>query len=363
MFDSRHYVPLLKGKEGEFGALRELSAGAKERITPLIDVLRVAWDWEKDQPKKPLHKHLETIAKKIAQAWDEERSLFVDLFNIEPDERTADGTHPMRCLMDMLRKIGRSAIPVTGLDRDKAYQLAVRAGARLHSTGACIRLLTEDMEDIDSLDETIAGLLKALDLEASDAHLLLDFRHLEAENAEDAAHLAVAIINSLDAIDEFKTLTVAGSAFPGSLKDIDSLTIEALPRTELDVWQEVLSKAERPPTFGDYGICHPDFLDLDPRTFKLGGAIRYTLEDKWLIVKGGTFKKYKHDQFHDLARALTRHTSYMGHRYSWGDNYIAECAKRNVSTGNLMTWRKVGTNHHLTYVGQQVSKLGALQGA
>ena len=34
MFDHTHYVPILKGKEGEFSALRELKAETKDLLTP-----------------------------------------------------------------------------------------------------------------------------------------------------------------------------------------------------------------------------------------------------------------------------------------------------------------------------------------
>ena len=39
MFDyNKHYVPNLKGRQGEYGALETLSLAIKRRLTPLIEI-------------------------------------------------------------------------------------------------------------------------------------------------------------------------------------------------------------------------------------------------------------------------------------------------------------------------------------
>ena len=47
----------------------------------------------------------------------------------------------------------------------------------------------------------------------------------------------------------------------------------------------------------------------------------------------------------------------MGPEFSEGDRYISECAGGSAGTGNLTTWRKVGTNHHLEKVVRDISSL------
>lgn len=44
MFPLNDYVPILKGKDGEYGALGSLSPEEKERITPLIEIPPIPWD-------------------------------------------------------------------------------------------------------------------------------------------------------------------------------------------------------------------------------------------------------------------------------------------------------------------------------
>lgn len=43
-----------------------------------------------------------------------------------------------------------------------------------------------------------------------------------------------------------------------------------------------------------------------------------------------------------------------------GDEYIAKCADGNVSSGNLETWIRVDTIHHLTLVSDQIANTVAI---
>src|SRR6185503_18493121 len=110
------------------------------------------------------------------------------------------------------------------------------------------------------------------------------------------------------------------------------------------------------PSFGDYAISSPDLLDdVDPRMMKLSAAIRYTTDSDWLLIKAGLLRKKGFGQFHDLSKFLLGRPEYKGSSHCWGDEYISLCAVRTQQPGSLMIWRKVGTNHHLTLVQQQVA--------
>lgn len=68
MFGSSHYVPILKGKEGEFKALSTLSSAAKARLTPFIDIPRRDKDFKSNLPKPNLDTYLQKKAVKIHKA-------------------------------------------------------------------------------------------------------------------------------------------------------------------------------------------------------------------------------------------------------------------------------------------------------
>lgn len=49
---------------------------------------------------------------------------------------------------------------------------------------------------------------------------------------------------------------------------------------------------------------------------------------------------------------------FYGREFSWGDNFIFECAQ-GVHTGNLRQWVTVDTNHHIRLVSEQLANLDA----
>src|SRR5258708_7679806 len=109
--------------------------------------------------------------------------------------------------------------------------------------------------------------------------------------------------------------------------------------------------------FGDYAIAHPVTKELDPRTMQMSASIRYTTQNNWLVLKGRNVRQYGFDQYFDLSRALVERIEYSGRDFSWGDKYIADCATGMEGPGNATTWRKVGTNHHLTLVTREIANL------
>ena len=58
MFGYKHYVPILKGKDGEFRALARLTPSVRRKITPFIDIPRVDYDINTNKPKDPIQVHL-----------------------------------------------------------------------------------------------------------------------------------------------------------------------------------------------------------------------------------------------------------------------------------------------------------------
>ena len=104
MFNHLHYVPLLKGKQGEYGALRELADAAKERLTPLVDVSPIPWDYDKEKPAKSIESHLKSVPVNIAKTWGKQRPIFLDLYYVEPGETTKDGRHPLTWILEKARE-------------------------------------------------------------------------------------------------------------------------------------------------------------------------------------------------------------------------------------------------------------------
>jgi len=355
MFDCNHYVPILKGKRGEFRALGELFVDKKKFLTPLIDVPRIPLNQKLD-----IGKHLSKIVVFAKKNWGEKDPIFVDLFDIDLELRLKNGDHPANYVLQEMRKAKVKIIPVTGLERDNEYNNAIAREIVIDQRGACVRILKDDLELIDEFEDKLFELLGRLNISPSETHLIIDFRALNNQDIRLMANMIVSTINKLPNIKQWQTLTIAGSGFPENLINIEPNSNARIPRTEFAIWKLVVSQKQklgRIPTFGDYGIVYPDLPDLDFSKINPGGKIRYTTNNEWLVFRGQSFKKHpeKWGQYKTLAQKVVIAGDYLGPKFSWGDQYLFNCANGNASTGNLETWVKVDTNHHLNFVIDQIS--------
>ena len=138
---------------------------------------------------------------------------------------------------------------------------------------------------------------------------------------------------------------------------------EIVPRYEWRLYKVLVNNFKkaglRIPAFGDYAISHPKVLELDMRITKPSATIRYTTEDGWFIIKGENVRDKKYEQYRVLCKKLIDFKYYYGSAFSWGDNFVQECASGRGKTGNLSTWRQVGTNHHIMKVIQDIASFYA----
>ena len=79
------YTPIIKGKEGEFLALRETFAETKTEIIPLIEFIKFT-------EKKSTEKTIEDFCKKITDNWGTDLPIFIDTLENE-DVETAENVH------------------------------------------------------------------------------------------------------------------------------------------------------------------------------------------------------------------------------------------------------------------------------
>lgn len=360
MFDHSHYVPILKGKAGEYGALRDLDPDVKERLTPLIEVPSISWDYENEKPAKTVSEHVASVTPNIVKHWGTERTIFVDLLWIPSSEFMADGSHPLSYVFDSARSVGLQMIPVTGLSRDRNYQYAVRETIARDRRGVCIRLESPDFEELLDIDATIETFLNSLGVSPGDTDLMIDFKEISAGQASPLTIAIISILNSLPDIMGWRSITLSASAFPLNLSNLDSSSVSTIPRAEWTIWESLArkrGKLPRLPTFGDYAISHPDMVEIDPRMMRMSAQLRYTIETDWLIFKGRNVRDYGYEQFGDICRDVAARPEFSGEAFSKGDAFIANCGAGYGGPGNATTWRRIGTNHHLTLVVRQIASL------
>ena len=358
-FDHRHYVPMLRARQGEFGALSEIGVPSKSKMTPLFDVPAAPWDSDKEAPSKPIHEYLPTFPEKIRKSWGL-GFCFVDLLDLE-GEFMPDGGHPVSSFFKQASDEDMNAIPVVGLQRSQQYLIAVRDTVRRDGRGVCVRVDNSDLENPGSLSNGLNDLLTFLGLKREQCDLIFDLKTITPETRGPIVFAMNTILGLLPGIENWRTLTLAGSSFPDSMKDVPAYTLHQLPRVEWEIWSTITSRGSLPrlPTYGDYCVASPSSIGdgIDPRMMRMSANLRYTLDTTWLLLKGRNVRNHGYDQFRDLCSQLVESNHFRGQEFSWGDNFIYEASQKLAGPGNASTWRKVGTSHHLALVKHQIANL------
>lgn len=355
-FGPQHYVPLLKGKAGEFKALQSITAYDLRDLTPFIDVPVVG--------TAAPEQHYAAQFGYLRDHWGERGAAFVDSRLVQAGVRAADGSHPVLQLFRRAADAGIAVIPASGLRREDAYQQSVRAGAEMLRQGVCLRL--EDADLTPALETDVARWMDAMGVGPEQVDLVLDLRDVAAGSERSRAIAARATVAELPFLDAWRTFTLASGAFPAQPGAMEPLVPRRFPRVDWGLWQAVTAQlpgGTRRPSYGDYAIAHPDMAEFDPRTVNVPVALRYTTATDFLVMKAGSFKKAGGGPFLDLCARLVRMPEFSGGSFSAGDRYIEASAQLLKRGGNPQKWREVGTSHHLTMVVMQLRSMSSSSAA
>ncbi len=346
MLKTTQYVPVLKWRQGEYQALFRLDAAVKDRIVPLIEVTPPEWDFELAKQAKSIDEHLVKFAPRLKQKWGE-RLAYLYAGHIPDGQTMADGSHPVTYLLDSARAEGGRLIPVTTLTRPATFQNAVKNAIAVDGRGFALRCGLEELTDPD-FSNNLATLCAILGTSLSNVDVILDLGAPAFQSG--FAHMISAVINYTPALSAVRNLVVVATAFPEQFKAVPTLLV-TFPRREWDLYKEIIGLAPaRIPVFGDYAIAVPELVSGDMRLLKPSATVRYATNGAWIIAKGTNVRDNGFGQFQNCCAAIRKDAAYLGPSYSPGSQYIADCSVGTVSTGNLTTWRWVGTNHHITKI-------------
>jgi len=184
MDSSTRYVPVLKGRDGEYGALQTLSESVWHVLTPVLELPPIPWDFEADRPARSIDAHLKKVGQKIERAWGTDRDIFVDLIWISETERMANSQHPLDFVFSALRARSVKAVPVIGLVRGDEYLRACRSIIGQDRRGVCLRIQREDFVDFPDTRSRIEEVMRSVDVSAGGVDLLLDLRSLTQRSIE-----------------------------------------------------------------------------------------------------------------------------------------------------------------------------------
>ncbi len=344
------YVPVLKWRQGEYQALMRLHETHRQHVVPLIEVTPPEWDFEEGRPKKTLAQQLEPFASRLKVKWGSQPA-FLDTHLLKPTDRMPGGLHPLTYLLEGTRADGAQLIPVTGLERDVAHYDAVRAAASLDEFGIAVRCSLDEIADPD-FSTSFTSVVGHLGVGPSDVDLIVDLAAKNFEPLNDLVDLVSALFQSDPVYGQVRSLILIGTSFPNSMGDIKGPS-QTVPRMEWKLYKQLVAGLPadfQPPTFGDYTISSADIPGGDMRLLKPAASVRYTIDDAWLITKGSNVRDNGFEQFRDRCGDVVASGKALPPGYSAGSDYVRGCHAKTEKTGNLTTWRWVGTNHHITKV-------------
>lgn len=130
-------------------------------------------------------------------------------------------------------------------------------------------------------------------------------------------------------------------------------------RSEWNLWRGELyanrQNLPRLPTYSDCALQHPKGVEgFDPRIMQVSAAIRYTLPQDWLLIKGESTRTVPPSkQFPDLATQLVYgffRRDFAGPSHCPGCDSMKAAADDAPGFGSAEAWRRLGTIHHVKSV-------------
>jgi hypothetical protein len=346
------YVPVLKGRQGEFAALPELQEFTRERILPLVEIV----PGPDDEPTT-LRQVIDKSVRKL-RSWAGRR-LLLDSGLLPADVLVGEGVGAVAfAVMRAHELAGANATPVVRLnDEPLAYSDATAIHGD-YTGGIALRLGTEDLEDDpEDVVEALRDVLQALSVGPSDVDLVFDLGPVSGDLAVHAGARFVAdLLRALPTPDDWREVIVTSGAFPADLSFVESWRLGEPLRYDAQLYDRLQQRRRLPrlPLYGDYAVAHP-VMSNGP-AFSAPPQLRYTVADRWLTMKGGRNDPRGHEQFYVVCEHIRDHPEFVGAALGQADDRIANA--RQHGPGNTSTWRQIGTTHHLDYVVQRITTLG-----
>jgi len=328
------YVPILKGKSAEYGALESCTS---DRLVPLVEVTAP-----------------ETAASAITRAWSHpDDVIWVHSLNFG-DAEEVDFAGSIESLFDALRGVV-PVVPVITVSEGPATLLAIKRIITTDDRGVVLRIDAEDIldEDLDTSAD-IESTLEELGLHPGKVDLVIDAGLLEG-SAKVQAALASRCLALLPRLNEWRTVVVAFSGFPIPLSDIvPRSSVRAVPRTDAAAFVATARVSPRDIVFSDYTLGSPSY---DGVPFTPVPNIRYAAAAEWIIHRAKE-RKGPAPQYRALAAAVVAAPYYSGPSFSPGDQQISDTASGAAGPGNPTTHLRAGISRHLHVVLERLATLG-----
>jgi hypothetical protein len=361
------YIPILKTKRAEFSALSLLDVFSKSKITPIFEIEPVPVDPDDGTADRTYNDILTDFGQKLATASQGISHIYLDGILIEESLIDAQDMYPITNAILQARSNGLRAIPVSSPTRTSVYLNAID---QIVQGEICLRLTPSELAN----PQIISNYINRLNISPSNIDIVIDLRDRLDEdewNQNQNYVLAVGLVNNLPNLNQYRSVILAAGSFPVDLSNI-AVGTYSQSRLEWVLWQRLQNgnDLERSVLYGDYGVQHPDYTRLATRFPSVSASIRYTGDNDFWIFRGQSANRHGYEQYGRHCQTIIQHSEYSGPTFSVGDqdiNNYAQVYQQHVNNiganhrfGSAEVWRKIGQNHHITKVVNQLSTLYGL---
>lgn len=338
-----HYVPVLKVKDGEKRALRQLPGPIAAVVTPLLEIVR--------RTDKPIGKHLDTAFKGLDKAVSPFQRYFLDCREIEGDGAVAAATVFARAAA-----LGKPFIPVTSVSR--SVDVAAALAHRAHGIG--LRLSREEFE-AGTLTASVSGFLSKHGVSPSEVDVIIDLGAVDQMIVPGVEALAEQFLADVPHLGSWRSLILSACGFPRSLAGVKADSNGTFDRVDWRHWHDCIfsprASLARLPTYSDCGIQHRDGVEgIDFSKIKPAAAIRQTCDASWHVDKGRSIRDHGGDQFQTLASNVVTATHAVA-AHCAGCDALHRASSNPNGMKSLGKWREYGTIHHITLTVERLASL------
>lgn len=347
------YTPFLKVKANEVAALHALSNELLSVVTPFFDLPR------KDGMTSVEFSALVTkAAKKLVRYLGASKPFYLDNYDI-PDDVLVNNRPNFEHIANVFAET--QFIPVMGLDRTDEHNksvLAAKGAGLIQSDTVAIRLIEDDFEDYDLIEEEFLELVDIIFEGFESLVLVLDCRVCLNLNPIACGDKLAKFIAAAAGDIVFKEIIVTGASIPASIADVAKVKASCdLDRVELSIFRRLKSISNYDSIgFGDYTVVSPMYseLTIPPEMMRnvMAPKVLYSYDDVHYVARGGALKTHARGslQYNDIAADIVAKPFFRGAGYSYGDEFLAQKAKGIGATVTPASVLKPTINAHITYM-------------
>jgi hypothetical protein len=340
-----HYRPILTGREGEFQALAHLSGERWRALSPVMELTQRLTDTRTQSGivtrRTSAREASRLFRDKVLDYFTTDMRLAVDAAGVLPDESLPPGVGILAQLVFDLRTLELPVVPVLRPGDTASLADLPRVAP---DRGVMIRLRQSDLVlSSGELGRWVGAVERAAGVERAAVDLLLDLGPVRTVKV--SALLDSPLVQLMKQAG-WRSRTIASGAFPRDLSRVREWELTEIPRRDASLWHRLRDLVGDDLDFSDYAVAYPAAAS---RRSAPPPQLRYTVEGRWLVVKG---PRHQAHQFFEVCRRVRGHPEFT--ELGEADRLIARRAHEGpaggLRSGSPSTWRALSTAHHLDFV-------------